>query len=300
MTAPKWPTLAWIVTTAVLPIAALPHVEAQPSPQQSPPAEAAQSDDQAARQERLVFMTRVFDKFELFTSEHSSRPLASTEKPVLRYSNPVRNFFSDGATFLWLDGNRPLAAGTISVRGSGEVWREFTSFSGHPLRCIHEERPVWTPQSGNLVHKPVTNAPKPASSPRLRMIQMRQLARRYTVNMQESQANPDKVQTLRLLQNPLYEWSDGKAGRVKGAVFSFCETTDPEALLLLEIDDPDGEPIWTYSFARMTSHPLILSIDDREVLYLKGYWANPRARDDSYDAARLSMYEPGEKAPDDS
>ena len=64
MTAPKWPTLAWIVTTTVLPIAALPHVEAQPSPQQSPPAEAAQSDDQAARQERLEFMTRA----ELYTS----------------------------------------------------------------------------------------------------------------------------------------------------------------------------------------------------------------------------------------
>lgn len=257
-------------------------------------AEPPQSDekDEKAAQQRLAFLERLFTEFEVAAED--GRPLTGTEKPVLRYSNPVRNFFSDGATFLWLDGKRPAAAGTLSIRGVGKVWWEFTSFSGEPLQCRRNDRAVWSPASGNLVRRPLPNAPAPASASRLRLIQMRKLARRFTVVMQESAKEPDETKSLRLLGQPIYRWSDEKAGIVDGAVFSFSETTDPEALLMLELLRPEekAELIWRYSVARMTSRPLHVRFNDREVCFLKGYWANPRSPRDPYAAGYLGMYEP--------
>lgn len=221
-------------------------------------------------------------------STGESGPLPGSE-PVLRYSNPIRNFFSDGATFLWLDGKRPVAAGTISIRGAGDVWWEFSSFSDRPLRCVREGRAVWTPAAGNLVREPLADAP--ASSPKLRLLQMRQLARRFSVRMLESEAQRDETSTLRLLPNPVYDWSEEG---IEGALFSFSETTDPEAVLLIEFIEraPADKPAWRFSLARMTSRPLIFRFDDQEILSLKGYWANPRSPADAYRAGRLGKYEP--------
>ena len=83
----------------------------------------AEDDEQAgdARSHRLRFIKQVFDEFRLYRSENPGEPFQQTEEAVLRWSNPIRNFFSDGATFLWLDGERPVAAATISVRGTGAL-----------------------------------------------------------------------------------------------------------------------------------------------------------------------------------
>ena len=257
----------------------------------SPADESPARETDAARLERLSFIKRCFAEFEL-SADGSGLPAAG-EVPVLRYSNPIRNFFSDGATFLWLDGKRPAAAGTISIRGAGDVWWEFSSFSERPLRCVREGRAVWTPESGNLVREPLADAPAPASSPQRRLLQMRRAARRFSVAMLEGEDRRDETSMLRLLPNPIYEWSDEAAG-TGGALFAFSETTDPEALLLLELagEAAADKPSWRFSVARMTSRPLSIRCDDREVLSLKGYWANSRSPADAYASGPLGMYEP--------
>lgn len=262
---------------------------------ESPPA------DEAARQQRLAYLQRTFAEFELNSAEDTSRPLGRSDKPLLRYSNPVRNFFSDGATFLWLDGRRPAGAGTISIRGRGDVWWEFTSFSAQPLRCLRQQQLVWTPQSGNLVRAELPDAPRAAASARLRLIQLRRQARRFAIQMQESASQPDQVKMLRLMDKPIHRWSDESAQVVDGALYAFVETTDPEAFLLLELIRPaaDADPAWRYTFARMTSRPLELRLDDAPVELFKGYWANPRSQNDPYAAARLGSYEPASTDADD-
>lgn len=257
--------------------------------------EAPESREQTARQERLEYLQRLFAEFEL--TDEQDNPLSQTGDPVLRYSNPIRNFFSDGATFLWLDGDRAVAAGTVSVRGTGHVWAEFSSFSERPLRCVRSGRAVWTPESGNLVREPLAGAAEPASSPKLRLLQMRQLARRFSVTMSESEQQRDEISTLRLLPNPVYVWADEQSGS-EGAVFSFSETTDPEAFLILEPVTDVAQPAWRYSLARMTSRPLVFQFDGREVLSLSGYWTNPRSPADAYAAQRLGNYEPAGSRPE--
>lgn len=264
-------------------------------------AEDSQERDSApAAEDRLDFMKGLIAEFDLFAQrapagrEAAGELLTGTAEPVLRYSNPVRNFFSDGATFLWLDqGRRPVAAGTISIRGAGAVWGEFCSFSQQPLRCVRGDEVVWTPSSASLVREPVPGVPDPAASSNLWPLQMRQLARRFTVTMAESDEKRHQTTELRLLPTPIYKWSDEEAG-IEGAVFSFSETTDPEAFLILELVGTKGEANrgWRFSLARMTSHPLEFRIDERKVLTMKGYWANPRSPSDPYVQRRLGNYEP--------
>jgi hypothetical protein len=261
--------------------------------------EPTKAGEDAERRERLAFMERLFAEFELFTAG-ADQPCARSEEALLRYSNPVRNFFSDGVTYLWLDGQRPVAAATISIRGAGDVWREFTSLSDRPLRCARDGRAEWVPESGNLINQQLPKAPEPAASSKLRLLQLRRSARRFEAVMQESEAKSDEVKTLRLLAKPLHHWSEPEAGVIEGALFAFCETTDPEAFLVLElvrlkdqVDQANGQTklAWRYSLARMTSRPLVFRLDGREVAALKGYWVNPRAADDPYAGARLGAYE---------
>ncbi|MGH7128314.1 MAG: hypothetical protein ACREJB_12165 [Planctomycetaceae bacterium] len=249
----------------------------------------------AARQERLRYMTELFGEFQLSPRDEPERALDRTAEPLLRWSNPVRNSFSDGATFLWLDGERPVAAATMSIRGNGAAWREFVTLSDQPIRCLRNGQAVWMPDTGSLTDQPLTDAPEPASSPPLRLAQLRRLARRFTVIMSESETKPDEIKSLRLLAQPVYRYSDEQAGVVDGAVFAFCETTDPEALLMIEAFRPSDAAAaeWRFTPARMTSRPLVYRLDDREILSLKGYWANPRTLADPFIEVRLGRYEPG-------
>lgn len=85
------------------------------------PHSAAESENpDRERQQRLSFMKRKLDEFILTAESEPARPLPRTAEPVLRFSNPVRNAFSDGAVFLWLSGKRPVAAASLFIRHNGD------------------------------------------------------------------------------------------------------------------------------------------------------------------------------------
>src|SRR5204862_237492 len=104
------------------------------------------------------------------------------EEPILRYSNPERDSGTwDGATFLWLDGARPIAAICFGIRRpNNAVFREHTSFSKTPLVCRKASGIAWTPHTGGLLDRDMPDAPSPAENAQGRLNQMRTLARRFS------------------------------------------------------------------------------------------------------------------------
>ena len=105
--------------------------------------------------------------------------------------------------------------------------------------------------------------------------------------MTDSEAGRENTQTLRLLDEPIHRWPAGDKA-AEGALFAFCETTDPEALLLLDYDEEGGA--WTYSLARITSRPLVFRLDEQEILAIPGYWRNPRSSKDPYIERQIGEY----------
>jgi hypothetical protein len=68
---------------------------------------------------------------------------------------------------------------------------------------------------------------------------------------------------LRLLPRPLYRYPAAGEASSDGALFAFVQATDPELLLLLEVQATRAGPAWHYGLARMTDLALDVKLDGR-------------------------------------
>jgi hypothetical protein len=238
------------------------------------------------RKEQLRFFKEKAAELALYRGTDAKEPQPLTPEPILRYSNPEREIGSlDGATFLWLEGTRPVAAVSFSVRKlNNTAYRECTSFIGTPLVCRAGELPIWSPKTGGLLAQPLSDAPAPADSKVRRLTQMRTLARRFAADCHHSKT--DKATELRLLPQPLYRFAEEKEGLVDGALFGFVVSNDPELFLLLEaVRDADrDEAKWRFSLARMSSLKQTIRLDGKEV------WSVPNFYQDKSEDRKTGPY----------
>lgn len=243
----------------------------------------------ADRKRRGDFLKAELDRYTIVAVDRPEAPLKATAQPVLRYTNPVRTSFSDGAAYLWLDGERPLAAAILSIRDKGNVVREFVSFTERPLLCRRERQVAWTPKGGNLVEQSLSDAPPPDASDKRRLRQMRAIAARFRVIKKSS---PDV--DLRLLNQPVYRYAATSDGVIDGAVFALVEATDPDFLLVVEAHRADAaSPAeWRYTLARMLSGPVIVEIDGKPLWSAGGYWDGPRSPSEPYVEIPFGVYQP--------
>jgi len=232
--------------------------------------------DEAARQERLRYMEEGAAEFTLL-KEGATEFVPLKKESVLRYSNPERDSGTwDGATFLWLEGPRPVAAISFGIRRpKNAVFREVTSMSQTPLTCRKGDVVVWSPQTGGLASRRLPDAPPPATTPTSRLTQMRTLARRFSAACTFKE---DTTQ-LRLLPQPLYRYADEKLGLRDGALFGLVVSNDPEMFLTLEaVREGDSDKYqWHFSLARMSSLKLTVQLDENEVWSVPGYYTIPAA-----------------------
>lgn len=259
---------------------------------QNPPA----ADDTGRVAERTEQLKHFKEKAaEIELRRGGEAPFKLVPEPVLRYSNAEREIGSlDGATFVWLDGSRPIAVVSFSVRKQGNsVYRECTSLSKAPLVCQQGETPAWSPKQGGLLDQALADAPPPAATRPLRLTQLRTLARRFTASCY----NPrnEEPSELRLLTQPLYRYDDEKAGLIDGAVFAFVVSNDPELLLVLEAVKSEGRAAaWRYSLARMSSLKETVRLDGKEVWNVSNYYRDPTEdrRSGPYIEARVGVFQP--------
>lgn len=254
-----------------------------------PPATPVSGGDEveAERKRRQEFLKADLDQYTIVAAARPQMPLMATAKPVLRYTNPVRTSFSDGAVYMWREGERPLAAAVLSIRDNRLVVRELVSLTELPLVCKRDGRPAWTPKGGNLVDQPLGDAPLPDANDKRRLRQMREAAGRFRVIKKSS---PDIE--LRLLAQPVYRYSAADAGVIDGAVFAFVEATNPDFFLVLEAhrENAASTAEWRYTLARMLSGPLEVELDGKPLWRGESYWDNPRSISDPYVEAPFGTY----------
>jgi hypothetical protein len=262
--------------------------------QVAPPTEPAA--ENAGRKEQQAFMKERAAELALYRGSTGKEPLKLNAEPVLRYSNAEREIGSlDGLTFLWLVGQRPAAAVSLSIRRvRSEIYRECTSFSEGPLECRSGESTVWSPKTGGLLAQPLVDAPTPAAGKAQRLAQMRSLARRFTARCYDSRT--DEPAELRLLPQPLYRYADEQANILDGGLFAFVVSNDPEMFLLLEAASADAtrEPSWRYSLARMSSLRETVLLDDKEVWTVSNFYRDSQEVRNTgpYNEARVGTFTP--------
>jgi hypothetical protein len=125
--------------------------------------------------------------------------------------------------------------------------------------------------------RPLDDAKPIADKATRRLSQMKEMCRRFTAN--ESAVVEGRVE-LRLLNSPLYRYSDAHAGVTDGAIFAFANGTNPEVLLVFEANDNKDAPPWHYALVQMTGGAVSVELDGKEV-WQRGE-ADPPAVRDSY------------------
>ncbi len=177
-------------------------------------------------------------------------------KPILNWSNPVRNN-GRGAYFVWTLEGRPMVVGTIMthplVRDPSQsvIRHEFHSLASGNIEAMYEGKTVWSPTGAGVTWTQLDVA-SPDPDERRRFRGMKALARRVTAQAVVG----EEMVKLRLLPNPLFRYKSESGAIVEGALFAFVTGTDPEVLLLIEARQGDEGLRWHVACARQTSYEL--------------------------------------------
>ena len=180
-------------------------------------------------------------------SKDEELPLALVTTPVLRYSDPG-GITTDASIWVWGGQGRPaIMAGVFfqTQEGRDPKWScELLSLADGGVAVNSNVGWSWAPDKGGLEWLAVEDPP--GDSDRLRMRQMKEIARRYEITSFE---RTDKSQ-LRLLVQPLYRYADEQRELIDGAIFCYASGTNPEALLLVECLKTEDASAWRAAFAR--------------------------------------------------
>ncbi len=226
----------------------------------------AKGDEIAARQ--LKVMRDAIDDFRVVsTAIEAESALKFPPRPLLRYNDHTRGFGGtkgvlDATVWRLGEKGRPKAILTLEIylveQGSPLLTYEFVSLAPQKFEMKSVRGVQWLPHSTDLMMSEFHEAPSPADSPRARLVQMRELARRITA--QETLGN-QKID-LRLLTQPIDRYEDVAAGIQDGALFVFANGTNPELGLAVEC----SEKQWSYGFFRLTSATLLAQLDGKSIL----------------------------------
>jgi hypothetical protein len=203
--------------------------------------------------------------YEMHRAGAAGTKLQLRSQPILHWTNPVPEKQMQGEVFLWTDEGLPAAVLNVFEMNEGDGPREYHEWcclKHAGLSAVGPRGRKWMPSAGLVSMAPAPWDASPASNPRQRFTQMRELAARF---MCRKTNRAGEKQALRMFAQPLVRYESPSQDIIDGGLFVFVEATDPEAFLLLEAISEAGAPAWRFGFARMASVDLEASFDDKVV-----------------------------------
>lgn len=251
--------LAWIWLVFMIPI-----ITTAWSQQTEPPKEGRQPDSKRSAWMHEVYL-REASGYEFFLDEPKREKLELRRDPVMRWSSEGDYH---GDVYVWTHHGSAAVVGCIfsgPVKGDSRgIMHEFHSLSPKPISAGEQNESKWHPTEAGITLEPIPEAPAPAENKVLRLAQMRELARRFTSQVDRQGG----MSEMRLLTQPIYRYEITDGGEVTdGAVFAFIWSTgtDPEVLLVIESRrTPDGLK-WHFAPARFTNREARLRYRGRDV-----------------------------------
>lgn len=225
------------------------------------PTESPKTEAPASEASLKVLQHRV-ETTQVSLSKEMGRKARLVEKPVFRYSDELRRI-EDAGIWLWTDRGRPVAAMKVERYQTGRFpipW--LYCFASLSSELVDAE---WTNAKPFHARQPgvkwQTLSDDPATTRPARLVQMREIARRYSAELLRDSGGKDRAQ-MRLLSRPLFRY-DETSDVLDGAVFGFTGTgTNPDVLLLLDLPPSGG---WQFGFAGMTAEGVSVKLKDRVV-----------------------------------
>lgn len=233
-------------------------------PAEDPPTAPQAAADRPAQQAMRKLAAEV--EFTLLANEgEEARPLKLRSRPLVSYGDETR-FIKDSTLWVWMDGERPALFQKLEVNdwnagsplwtwcfGSAAAGIVEGTWPGVTNKIETKGTLAWTAAAGEAVPE------NPAGRP----LAARSLNRRFVVE-------DGTAVVLRPVARPILEFKAPNQGVPYGAVFSHARGTNPDFLLILQVEaTPTGERRWSYAPVHMTSAKVTLKLDDKEV------WSDP-------------------------
>jgi hypothetical protein len=230
----------------------------------SAPAEASTKKRDGIPLEAVERMVREIKVYAVADGDRSQ--LRLREEPLLRHFD-ITQQYSDGTMWVWGGEGRPHAVLTLSILGRNTWVHEFISLSTNGVEANVGQGPPWSPKKPGWNPQPFSDAPVPAKTDRVRLSQMKELARRFTAfEYYTDLYHPGQRYELRLMPQPVYRYGKPDGGPLDGAFFVIAKDTNPEILLVIELQAPGNTArAWQYNCSRVTVAGLSLALDGQEV-----------------------------------
>lgn len=251
--------------SALRTILLLPFALASAAFAQEQPPQPDKTIEQQQIAEALKLTTEAARELSLTIPGEKEHSLTLEPKSLLQWSNPAAGTIY-GNVFLWTYDKRPQAIASIYKWYSPYKQAEFEihSLSTGPLRGRRKGNDLWNTQTPGLEWKPLPGRVSVAETPALRLIQLRRIARDFSV---EKTDREHLTREMRLLPQPLYRYTSKSQNVIDGALFVFVQGTDPEVFLLVEAipSDKDASRAWQYALVRMNSVTFVATFKQTEV-----------------------------------
>ena len=183
-------------------------------------------------------------------------------KPVFRYSDELREI-EDAGIWLWTSGNRPIAAMKVE-RYKEDPKRNpwlycFTSLSSDRVHAEWPDAEPFQARKPGITWQALDD--KPSGTRAARLLQLRELARRFSAEILRDPEGKERAQ-MRMLTQPLYRYEES-ADVLDGAIFGFTGTgTNPDLLLLLDLP---AKSTWHFAATGMTAEGVRLTFKEKVV-----------------------------------
>jgi hypothetical protein len=243
---------------------------------QTPSNPEAESPEQKQRAEDLAVLADAAGRSAISLPNGGRAELR--REPAYRWSNSVGTTIGrhvkDAALFFWMADERPVAVNTVVWYSEIGVYQEFLSLSPGPLTASRGPTAIWTPAQPGVTFQPVPDSPSPANNAAGRLSQMKAIAGRFRGEVVKGPPTyPEgSIWQLRLLPRPLVRYGAPEKLAGDGAVFAFCQDSDPEACLMLEVRGEGQRSAWNFAMAPLTSRELKIWHDEELV------WSKPLIR----------------------
>lgn len=207
-------------------------------------------------------------------SDGSERELDQVPQALFSFVETTREGGHLGTMWVWGGSGRPAALFVQSRDLREPLWgMELVSLT-EDIQVVMHDGWQWTPPGAALTMADFSGTASAAESESGRLVQMRGLARRFDV----FEMLGDERAQLRLLPTPVYRYDDESAHVIDGAFFVFAHGTNPEAVLVIECRQQEGETAWAHGFVPLAAAAVTARLNGQDV-WVKESTTGPRLQE---------------------
>lgn len=208
------------------------------------------------------------------TEQIGKQPRAAklVEEPIFRYSDEQR-FIRDATMWVWTIEGRPVSVMKLERYSFPDPQRQWLfnvgSASPNLLTVTWPFDREFESKKPGLSFQGLSDGPKFADTKSARLIQLKQLSRRFTATMTGGAADDAKTE-MRLLPTPLFRYASPPDHIADGALFGLSATgTNPDAMVAIQWRGEKESARWEFGITGMTNGGLQVRLDDKPA------WSQP-------------------------